>query len=134
VFVQHNYSQGDKQPLFSAASAGLSTSLRESFSVRGLALTRLLTLTEGSTSTAEMMVWNYLSTPTNVTWNYDTGAQNISNTSAVNQSLLIFLQTNYSSSAVYRTQGRINSSSYRDNQSGVVITNILSRFFVILFP
>jgi hypothetical protein len=122
VMVQHNYSQGEKQPTFIATSAGLSSSLRDAFSVRGIALTDLQVLTGGNTSTTELTIWNYLPNSTTLTWNYDSGVQNITNATSVNHSMLIYVQTNYSMSAVYRTQGLINGSGYTDNRSGVVVS------------
>jgi|GEM_PF-1699055 len=121
VIVQHDYTQGDKRPVFTASSAGTNASIRDAFNVRSLALTSLQTLFEGVNTTTELVVWNYAGGSPLFTWKFDTGVQNITNTSTLNQSMMLFIQSKYSASGVYRTRANINASNNLDNRTGLVI-------------
>ena len=67
---------------------------------------------------------NYLD-QTNISWSIDTGQQNITsnNLTTLNNSetIIVVVETNYTSSAVYPSIARVNSSSYNDTATGVVV-------------
>lgn len=120
ILVASNYSQGDKSPTLTASTAGTTAKIADHFIIKPLSLS-LLTLLDGSNGVSEVQVLNALGTAQNVTWSFNTGVQNFTNTTVVNSSLLLYVQGNYSSGALYRTTASANTASYNDTGAGVVI-------------
>jgi YD repeat-containing protein len=121
ILVENQYDQGTQQQTMTATVAGLDDIVQDAFDIDAVVLSSLLVLQEGSTTVSELGINSYIGAQ-NVTWSYDTGVQNITNTTTVDRSLFVFVQHNYSTSAVYRVLGKVNSSIYSDNRSAVVIS------------
>jgi len=120
LLIASNYTSGDKTPTLRVANAGYNISSGDQFRSRPIAITRLTTLADGSAGIAEFFVQNSLPTPQNVTWQYTGAAANFTNTTTVNNSLLVLIQTNYSA-GVCPTTASVNASLGNDSKRGVVI-------------
>lgn len=120
VMIATNYTQGDKTPTLTVTSAGYNASITDHFQVKPVAI-GLLTLTDGSSTVAELTVQNALGAPQNVTWNYNTGEHTFTDSASVGSSILIFLQTNYTASGVHTTTASANTTDFNDSTTGVVI-------------
>lgn len=121
LFIAGNYSQGDKTPTLNASILTATASITDHFISKPLALTGLLTLTDGPNAISELAIQNNLGAPQNVTWQFNTGQQNFTNTTTVNNSLLVYVQNNYSTTGVYRTTANISNTNYADTRNGVII-------------
>jgi hypothetical protein len=121
VIIAGNYTQGDKTPMLNASISTASASITDHFVSKPLALSSLLTLTDGPNPVSELAIKNYAGTAQNVTWQFNTGQENITNAATINGSLLVFIQNNYTSSGVYKTTANISNSNYADTRSGVII-------------
>ena len=122
VMIQHNYSRGDKKPVFNAYYADYSVQRSDVFVVKPLLLSSLLALQEGTTTLHELVINNRLNNSQNISWQLNTGVQNLTNSTTINTSLFVFVQHNYSTSGVYRTIANISNTMYVDNKTGVVIS------------
>ncbi len=120
LFLAANFSQGAQTPTMSASSAGYNVSLRDYFNVRPIAV-GLLTLRDGVIAISEIRIDNTIGQPQDVTWNLDVGLANLTNTTTVDDSLLVFVQSDHYVGNIYRTIATANSSAYTDSESSVVI-------------
>jgi hypothetical protein len=121
IFIASNYTQGDKTPTLNATISTASASIADHFKSKPLALTNLLTLTDGPNAVSEMDIQNYAGSSQNVSWQFNTGQENITGTTALNTSVLVFIQNNYTTSGVYRTFANISNQNYVDNRTGAIV-------------
>jgi YD repeat-containing protein len=127
VSILTNYSstQGNKQPQIIAYTSSYIDRINEFFEIRPLKIDKLLTLSESQNSTiTEIVVKNNLNNSQYFNWKYYTGESTITGNSITNitTNTFIYIQTNYTSAGVYRTNATINASSYNDSDIGVVVS------------
>ena len=72
----------------------------------------------------EAFVHNNLNTTQTVSWIFRSGEANITSIYGMNitGNAFVFIEANYSSSGVYQTDFVVNSSLFKDNQTGVVVS------------
>ena len=72
----------------------------------------------------EGVVQNNLNTTQGISWILRSGEANVSSTQnmTITNNAFVFVETNYTSSGVYQTDFVANSSLFRDNQTGVVVS------------
>ncbi len=79
----------------------------------------LLTLHEGEIVVNELIVDNDQGQL--IDWQFNTGVENVFSTNSVNDSVMVFIESNYSIDGVYKTVATVNSSSNSNNVTGVVV-------------
>ncbi len=124
--ISHNYTtQGPKHILLTAQVSTFIDTVTDYFDVKPLQVSELNTLSESQASTInELVVKNNLNHTLFFNWQFQTGQENLTSTllNSTNGTTLIYIATNYSAAGVFRTTAIVNSSSYNDNQTGVVVT------------
>ncbi len=125
AIIEENYSQGNKQPEISAFVSSFIDKVKDFFEIRPLEVSSLTTLSEGSNAVTEMIVKNNLDSSQQFDWIFNTGTENITSdniTTISTDDIFIYIESDYANEGVHKTIATINSSSYKDNQSGVVIS------------
>jgi hypothetical protein len=124
VVIENNYTQGSKQTEVNARVSEFVAQITDIFSVKPLEIESLSTLSEGQNAVSEIVVKNNLNSPQYFTWTYNSGQQNLSLslTNITEDNLFVFIETNYSSEGVFKTLAIVNSSTYYDNRTGVVVS------------
>lgn len=126
ILVENNYTtQGTKKLQITAYNNTFTDSFADRFFVKVIEILRHLVLKESQSSTvSEMDVINNLGR-TNVSWIIDTGEQNISSTQPTTlnntEQIIIIIESNYTAPNVYITKSTVDSSSYNDTSTGVVV-------------
>ena len=125
VFIQEGFNAGEKQPIFNTEASNFRDSVLDIFTISPIDVLQYGILRQAQNSTiAEFNVRNN-DNITNVSWSVNTGTATITATNKTTlnktQSLFVFVETNYTSAGVYATAGIANSSSARDNSSGVAV-------------
>ena len=123
VLIEHNYSQGEKEARVDAFADTFVDSVLDYFWINPLMIESMSTLSDGLTAVTEILVENNLAVNQSFSWRFDTGVENITSTSLTNveESAIILIESNQVSEGVYKTTGVINSSSYDDNERGVIV-------------
>ncbi len=126
--VDYNYTtQGSKNVVITASISSFTDRITDNFEIRPLKVDKLSTLAEGrGTSVTELVVKNNLNQTQFFSWLFDTGIQNLTSSqllNVTNTNVFVYIASNYSSSGVYKTSAMINSTSYRDNETGVMIVS-----------
>jgi len=126
VFIEYNYStQGNRQPEINVTTSTYVDRIREFFEIRPVKINSLLTLSENkSNSVSELVIKNNLNNSQSLNWKFDTGIQNITNSTSLNasESILVFIASNYTTSNIYKTTAFVNTSTYNDTEYGVILT------------
>jgi len=126
VFIETNYSsQGNRQPEINVTTSTYIDRIREFFEIRPIKISSLLTLKENqSNSVSELVVKNNLNTSQPMSWRFNNGVSNIMNSTTLNatESIMIFIASNYTSTGIYPTNAYVNTTTYNDNESGVILT------------
>jgi len=124
--VSHNYiTQGPKHILLTAQVSTFIDTVTDYFEVRPLEVSAVNTLSESQAQTVnELVVKNNLNHTLFFNWQFQTGQENLTSTllNSTNGTVLVYVASNYSTAGVFRTTAIVNSSSYTDNQTGVVVT------------
>lgn len=122
VFVGANYLEGVHTPQIISWTDTYVDSLSDYFEVRPLDVVSLSVLAEGSSAVSEAVVANHLDEPQVFDWGFGDGVTNVSGSGLnVSDDVMLFIGTNYSSQGVYVTSFFVNSSSYADSASGVIV-------------
>jgi len=125
VIVENNYtSQGWTKPNVDAKVSSFTDFVRDLFESRPLGLARFEALALSTTKGVfELVARNDLGSLLNLSWRLNTGSENVSSNISLNISddVFVIIESNYTSTGVYKTQAVINSSSYNDTQSGVAV-------------
>ena len=98
--------------------------MREFFEIRPIKVASLLTLSENRTnSVSELVIKNNLNTSQSLTWNFNTGVANVTNSTTLNasESIFVFIASNYTASSVYKTIAFVNTTTYNDSENGVIL-------------
>jgi hypothetical protein len=126
VFIETNYTtQGNRRPEINATTSTYVDRIREFFEIRPVKISSLLTLKENqSNSVSEFVVKNNLNITQPITWKFDTGIINITNSTSLNasESIFVYIASNYTSSKIYKTNTYINTTGYNDSETGIIIT------------
>ena len=126
VFIEYNYTaQGNRQPEINATISTYVDRVREFFEIRPIKISSLLTLKENqSNSVSELVIKNNLNNSQITSWTFNTGAQNVSNSTTLNasESILVYIASNYTISSIYKTTAYANSTTYNDTEYGVILT------------
>ncbi len=127
VLLETNYTtEGKKEPSVNVYSSGLLTTLNDWFNIYIVEMLDLQVLKEGIGSTISEITARSDTGNNTISWQLDTGYENLtsSQTISINETdrLLIFVEHNYSSSGIYKTNASVNTSSNQDHASGVVVT------------
>ncbi len=126
VVINRNYTtQGSNKLEIAVSIDSFEDKVSDSFDVRPLELEELNTLSESqSNCVSEMVVKNNLGSLQFFSWRFNTGVANLTNSQTLNvtgSNVFIYIASNYSSDGVYRTEAKINSTSYNDTQKGVIV-------------
>ena len=125
IFIENNYTiQGNRQPEINATTSTYIDRIKEFFEIKPIKISGLLTLKENSTnSVSELTIKNNLNSSQTLSWRFDTGIQNITNSTSLNasESILVYIASNYSLSNIYQTTAYTNTSMYNDTENGVII-------------
>ncbi|MDP3698191.1 MAG: hypothetical protein Q8R47_01250 [Nanoarchaeota archaeon] len=127
VEVDYNYTtQGMKKVVLTAQISSFMDKVTDNFEIRPLKIDKLNTLAEGlGTSVTELVVRNNLNQTQYFSWIFNSGTQNLTSSQILNlttNNIFVYIASNYSTAGVYKTNVMINSSTYRDNQTGVIVT------------
>jgi len=126
VFIEYNYTtQGNRQPEINVTTATYVDRIREFFEIRPVKITGLLTLKENqSSSVSELVIKNNMNTSQSLSWMFNTGIQNVSNSTSLNasESILVYIASNYTTAGIYKTNALVNTSVYNDTENGVILT------------
>ena len=126
VIIEHNYTAGNKQPVINATISSYVDRFSDYFIVKPLRINNLLTLSEGSRTVTELDVENTLANNQILSWRLNTGISNLTSNKSItlngSQNILVLIESNYTTSTIYRTVARVNNSLYNDNRTGVVLT------------
>jgi len=125
VIIENNYtSQGWVKPNVDAKASTVTDIIRDLFENRPLGLFRFeaLALTSAK-GVFEIVARNDIGNLMNLSWRLNTGRENVSSNLSLNISddVFIIVESNYTSTGVYKTNASINSTSYNDSQGGVVV-------------
>ena len=99
--------------------------ISDMFDIKPLQVSELNTLSESQTNTVnELVVKNNLNQTLFFNWQFQTGEENLTSTllNSTGGNVFVYIASNYSDAGVFRTRAIVNSSSYTDNQTGVVVT------------
>ena len=126
VNVNHNYTtQGAKNVIVTAQISSFIDRVTDKFEIRQLKIDKLSTLAEGQgMSVTELVVKNNLNHTQQFSWIFNTGIQNLTSSQILNlttNNIFVYIASNYSSSGVYKTNAMINSTTYRDNETSVMV-------------
>jgi hypothetical protein len=127
VFIEENYTtHGGKQSLVQASVNTFIKKITDIFEVRPLEIEELNTLSEDQTeSVSEVIVKNNAEYTQMFSWMFDTGTENVTSSADLNitgDNIFVYIASNYSDTGVFKTKATINSSTYEDNQSGVIVS------------
>jgi len=126
VFIEYNYSsQGNRQPEINVTTSTYVDRIREFFEIRPIKISGLMTLSENRTnSVSELTIKNNLNTTQSLSWMFNTGIQNVSNSTSLNASenILVYIASNYTTSNIYKTNAFVNTTNYNDSEYGVILT------------
>jgi YD repeat-containing protein len=127
VFIEENFtSHGGKTSLVQASVNTFIKKITDLFEVRPLEIEELNTLSEDQTeSVSEVVVKNNAEYTQMFSWMFDTGIENVTSTNDLNitgNNIFVYIASNYSNTGVFKTKATVNSSTYEDNQSGVIIS------------
>jgi hypothetical protein len=126
VLIEYNYTtQGNRQPEINVTTSTYVDRIREFFEIRPVKISSLLALSENkNNSISEIIIKNNLNATQSLTWKFDTGIQNITNSTSLNasESFLVFIASNYTTSNIYRTTAYVNASTYNDTEYGIIMT------------
>jgi len=126
VFIESNYStSGNRRPEINATTSTYVDRIREFFEIRPIKIASLLTLREDvSNSVSEITIKNNLNTSQSLSWKFNTGVQNVTNSTSLNasESILMFIASNYTTADIYKTNAYINTTIYNDTEQGIILT------------
>jgi len=126
VFIQNNYTtQGRKTPKITAYSNSSLDSYTDIFITKMIEINKFLILSESQSNTIfEIIMGNNLGQQ-NISWRLDTGEKNITSSQPIflntSEKVRIFIGENYTTADIYPVTAFVNSSSYNDTASGVVV-------------
>jgi len=125
VFIETNYStQGNRQPEINVTTSTYIDRIREFFEIRPIKIASLLTLKENqSNSVSELVIKNNLNVSQPMSWRFDTGLVNITNSTSLNasESILVYIASNYTTAGIYKTNAVVNTTTYNDSEYGVIL-------------
>jgi hypothetical protein len=126
VIIEQNYSEGRKEAEVKVSSGNFLTTFKDRFNILFVQLLNLQILQQSRQSTVAELTAQSHSGNKSMGWAYNSGREAItsSKTFFVNESkdVMVIIEANYTSSAVYNVSGFVNSSTYSDSAKGVVIT------------
>jgi hypothetical protein len=122
VYLERNYTQGWNKIEVTANVSKFVDRLTDVFDVRPLQIADFQLLKETQASSVfEIMVLNNLNTSQKFNWTINTSAQIRAGYANVTGYSFVYVETNYSSSGIYKTSVYVNRSSYNDSQNGVAV-------------
>ena len=125
VFVENAFDAGVQEPLYRARSGNFTDVESSFFSITPVDVLSYQVAYQSRNSTITDFVVRNNDNVTNVSWSVFTGATtiNASNVTVLNKtsSVFVIVETNYTTSGVYTTTGTANSSTQKDNATGVAV-------------
>lgn len=125
VLVENNYTtQGNNQAQITATTSSFMDVINDFFEIRPLNIFNLQTLNSNKNSSIiEVSVENNLNAVQEFNWQFNSGTNTINSSTNVNitNTTLVLIEVNYTTDGVYKTTAAVNSSSYSDSSTGVVI-------------
>ncbi len=124
VFIESNYTNQTQERIITTVKrSNYKSNLTDQIKIRPLQIQSLTVLNEGRNSTTEFIIKNNLGYNKTFNLRYDSGIQNITPIAmSFNNTVIFLIESNYSSSQIYKTNLKINSTHFNDTVSGVVRT------------
>jgi len=125
VFVQNAYDGGVQEPIIRTASGNFTDGETTKFSITPIDLLQYQIMKQLQNSTVAEFTIRNNDNATNVSWSMNTGTTTVNATNGIalnrSQFVIVIAETNYTISGVYMTTGTANSSTNKDNATGVAV-------------